>query len=409
MTDPVVIALVGALDTKGVEYAFARDILREHGAEGLLVDIGVLDEPAVVPDVAAEDVARAGGGSLEALRTLGDRASAMRVMAEGAATVIERMRRERDLAGVLMLGGSNAAYVMSVVAASLPVGFAKLLVSTMSAGDTRAYVGETDLTLMYPVVDINGLNRVSRTVIRNAVAAIAGMASEAGRAIEDSTAPVAAISMLGVTTTAAAAVSRHLEGEGIETMSFHATGAGGRAMESLIRSGLVAGVADLTTTELADELVGGICSAGPERLTAAGSAGIPQVVSLGGLDMVKFGAPDSVPDRFRHRLLLEHNPRITLMRTDAAECAELGRRVAQRLDRANGPVAVIVPELGFSQVAVAGGPFHDPAADRALIEALIDALDPRIELERLDVDINDPAVASSAAERLTRWMKDGRP
>lgn len=406
MTKSPVIALLGALDTKGPEYAYARDVLIKHDCEVLLIDFGVLGEPSIEPDVAAADVARAAGIELEALRGAGDRGAAMKAMAIGAADLLEQRLSNPGLDGVLSLGGSNAAYVLSVVAARLPIGFPKLLLSTMAAGDTRAYVGETDLTMMYPIVDINGLNRVSRVVIRNAALAIAGMAHDDDTTETDTT-PVAAISMLGVTTAVVTAMTEHFEQAGIEPLSFHATGAGGRTMESLISTGLISGVADITTSELADELVGGICSAGPERLTAAGRMGCPQVVSLGGLDMVKFGARDTVPERFADRVLFEHNPQITLMRTSSAECEELGRRMAARLNTATGPTAVLIPRGGFSQVAVKGQPFHDPMADAALIDALLHDLEPHIEVYDLATDINDPAVATTAADTLIDWMKEG--
>ena len=232
MNDRPIVALVGSLDTKGEEYAFARDAIREHKADAVLIDVGVLGEPTVRPDIAASEVAKAASNDVVSLRSTGDRGVAMQAMADGAATIVAGLRGERDLKGVLALGGSNAAYVLSVVAARLPVGFPKLLVSTMAAGDTRGYVGETDLTLMYPVVDINGLNRVSRAVIRNAAAAIAGMAHGYTDDPGES-APVVAISMMGVTTTVAMAVAERLGAAGIETLSFHTTGTGGRTMESL--------------------------------------------------------------------------------------------------------------------------------------------------------------------------------
>lgn len=407
MTYEPVVALVGALDTKGPEYAYARDVLAEQGCRVLIVDTGVLGEPGIVPDIAAEAVAQAAGADLAMLRQAADRGVAMTAMANGAAEILARSLADAGLDGVLALGGSNAAYVLSVIAARLPIGLPKLLLSTMAAGDTRAYVGETDLTLMYPVVDINGLNRISRVVIRNAALAVAGMAHAPSAGTSDET-PLAAISMLGVTTACGAAVSARIEAAGIEPLSFHATGAGGRTMESLISSGLVTGVADMTTSELADELVGGICSAGPERLTAAARVGCPQVVSLGGLDMVKFGSRDSVPDRFGERLLFEHNPQITLMRTSADECEELGRRVASRLNMATGPAAVLIPRSGFSQVSVEGQPFHDAVADSVLIEVLIRDLEPHVEVFDLATDINDAAVATTAADTLIGWMKKGR-
>ncbi|HEY3512634.1 Tm-1-like ATP-binding domain-containing protein [Kribbella sp. NPDC051137] len=403
------IALVGALDTKGAEYAFLAGQIETFGATPVLIDISVLGRPdlaAVSVHLPAERVARSGGGSLAQLRERRDRNAAMTVMARGTAQVVAQLVAEGHVDGVLMVGGSNAAYVMAEVCARLPFGFPKVLVSTVAAGDTRPYIRDTDLTLMYPVVDINGLNRLSRPVLANAAHACVGMASRR-YAEPPGTVRVVAISMFGVTTTAGASVVRGLADRGLEALTFHCTGVGGRTMESLIRNGTVEGVADLTTTELADELVGGVCSAGPERLTAAASSGVPQVVSVGALDMVNLSG--SVPPEFADRRLYPHNPAVTLMRTTPAECAELGRTIAARLNPSTAPVAVLFPWRGLSQLSVPGEVFHDPDADDALYRALKHGLRPGIELHEFETDINDPAVSGTAVDLLASWLEKETP
>jgi len=296
----------------------------------------------------------------------------------------------------------------------LPAGFPKIMVSTLASGDVSHYVDIRDITMMYSVVDIAGLNRISEQILANAARAVAAMAlgREAdARRPRPAARPMVAATMFGVTTPCVTEARRILEEAGYEVLVFHATGTGGRAMESLIREGYFAGVLDITTTELADELVGGILSAGPDRLTAAGAAGIPQVVSIGALDMVNFGPRDTVPARFRDRKLYQHNPTVTLLRTTPEENAEMGRRIADRLRAAKGPVKVILPLRGVSLYAKAGGPFHDPAADGAAIAAIRSRLDPRMERIELDTDINDPAFARKAAETLLEMMRterDGR-
>lgn len=401
-----VIALVGALDTKGAEYAFLADRVRAFGATPLLVDFGVLDVPALPARIGRDLIAELGGGSLTELRERGDRNAAITVMARGAASALADLAASRDVDAVLAVGGSNAAYVMAEICARLPFGFPKVLVSTIAAGDTRAYVREADLTLIYPVVDINGLNRLSRPVLANAAQACVGMATS--RYVDsDDGPPLVGVSMFGVTTDCGSAVVRGLDGRGFEALTFHCTGVGGRTLESLVRNGTIRGVADLTTTELADELAGGVCTAGPDRLTAAAEAGVPQVVSVGALDMVNFH--DTVPPEFSGRSFHPHNPAVMLMRTTAAECAELGRRIAARLNPSTAPVAVLFPHRGLSQLSVPGGVFHDPVADEALYQALSDGLRPGIELHEFDTDINDPAVSAAAVDLLATWLEKETP
>lgn len=401
-----VVALLGSLDTKGREYAYVRDLLVDLGCDVLLIDTGVMGSALTKPDVHRSEVAAAGGHHLDELRASADRGAAMQTMAKGASVIVGRLRDEGRISAVMALGGSNAAFVMAVVCAQLPIGFPKLLVSTMAAGDTRPYVGITDLTLMYPVVDINGLNRISRTILTNAANACAAMAKSVPKPASGDP-PVAAISMMGVTTRCGAAIEEQLRENGIEALTFHTTGVGGRAMEALLRSGHIQGVADMTTSELADEIVGGAFSAGPDRLSAAGQKGVPQVVSLGGLDMVKFGPRASVPPRFRDRLFLEHNPGVTLMRTSVDECAAIGRGLAAKLNAAIGRTALLIPTRGLSQLSVEGQPFHDPVADTELITSLREHLEGGVDVQLFDADINDPQVATAATEILIDWVKDG--
>lgn len=304
------------------------------------------------------------------------------------------------------MGGSGGSSLAGRAFQTLPVGFPKLIVSTMASGNVRAYVGGSDITLMYSVVDISGLNRILERVLDNAAAAISGMARSfaTARPIEGDR-PVLGATMFGVTTAAVTTARRWLEEHGYEVLVFHATGAGGMSMESLMRSGHITGALDVTTTELVDEIVGGILSAGPDRLETAGEMGLPQVVSLGSLDIANFGPIDTVPDRYRDRNLYEHNPAITLMRTTAEECARIGEVLAEKLNRARGPLTVFIPSRGTSGIAVPGGVFHDPTADEALIGKLRANLEPSVEVVEMDTHINDPAFATAMAECLDRHYR----
>ncbi|PSL37711.1 uncharacterized protein (UPF0261 family) [Labedella gwakjiensis] len=397
------VVLAGALDTKSDEYAFVRDRLAASGIASTVLDFGVLGTPGMHADIDRCAVASAGGSPLVDIASRGDRNDAMVVMASGAAAEIHRLFDAGEVAAVIVLGGSNAGYVMGRICEALPIGIPKILVSTIVAGDTRPYVGTSDLTMMYPVVDIAGLNSISVPVLARAADACIGMVSGATTAEGVTTRSVAA-SMFGVTTACVTAVHDALATSSIETHVFHANGTGGRTLEALIRSGMFSAVADLTTTELADELLGGVCSAGPGRLEAAAATGTPQVVSVGALDMVNFGARDSVPSEFDGRLLIAHNPAVTLMRTNAEECAELGAILARKLNAAETFTEVLVPAAGFSQISVEGAPFHDPEADRALIEALRRDLHDHIPLRVLDTHINDPRFAAEVTRTLSRAL-----
>ena len=395
---PGTLLLIGTLDTKGAEFAYARDLIHERGHRTLVMDGGVLYDPPFTPDVGAAEVADAGGSALETLRRQADRGQALDVMIRGVCVLAERLYEQGRIDGVLGLGGSGGTALATAAMRALPVGLPKVMVSTLASGDVAPYVGVKDVTMTYSVVDIAGLNRISRRIIANAVGAVCGMVEQTVPEAEDR--PLIATTMFGVTTPCLDRVRERLEAEGYEVLVFHATGSGGRAMEALIDSGFIAGVADVTTTEWCDELVGGVLSAGPHRLEAAARAGLPQVVSCGALDMVNFWAVDTVPEPFKHRTLYRHNANVTLMRTTPDECAALGRIIAEKLNRATGPTTLLIPLQGVSAIDRDGQPFHDPAADAALFQALRDHLDASVTRVELDLHINDPAFADAIAERL---------
>jgi uncharacterized protein (UPF0261 family) len=402
------IVLLATLDTKGEESAFLRDRLTAAGLEVIVVDAGVLEPPAFEPDISRSSVAQAGGGNHAALAADRDRGSAMALMARGAAVIVSQLHASGRCDGAIALGGTGGTSVASRAFRGLPLGTPKIVVSTAASGDTRGYVGETDLVLMPSVVDIAGINRISARILANAAAALAGMVTAPPVRVGEQR-PLVAASMFGVTTPCITRARARLEALGYEVLVFHMTGTGGRTLESLAAKGLLAGVLDVTTTELADELLGGIFSAGPDRPVAAGQAGIPQVVSVGALDMVNFGPPETVPARFSGRNLYHHNPSTTLMRTTGDECAELGTRLAKRLSSATGPTSVFLPLRGLSAIDIEGGPFCDPAADQALFDAIRRNLDRSVaELVEMDTDINAPAFADAMVDRLHRAIMSRR-
>ncbi len=400
------IVLLGTLDTKGHEYAFLREQLLTYEVDVVVVDAGVHEPDGLAPDVDRREVARAAGADADALAAAGDRGAAVTAMGAGAEAVVRDLHARGRLDGVVALGGSGGSSIAARAMRALPVGVPKLLVSTVASGDTRPYVGAVDVTMMYSVVDIAGVNSVSARIIANAAGAIAGMVRAAPPAGTGK--PLVAATMFGVTTPCVTRARERLEELGYEVLVFHATGAGGRSMEALASGGFLAGVLDATTTELADELVGGVLSAGPDRLEAAGAAGIPQVVSLGALDMVNFGPRETVPPQFEGRNLYVHNPTVTLMRTTPEECAELGRTIGRKLAAAASPTAVFVPLGGVSMVDVPGQPFHDPVADEALVTALREELGGRVELHELPQDVNDPEFAVAMADRLHELIEGSR-
>jgi uncharacterized protein (UPF0261 family) len=397
------VLLIGTLDTKGREYQYIRDLIRARGLETFVLDAGVLGEPTFAPDSPAARTAEAGGESLADLRQKRDRGHALEVMGKGARALALQLLAEGKFDGVIAMGGSGGTSISSTAMKGLPVGMPKLIVSTMASGNVAPYVDVKDITMMHSVVDVSGLNRLSRRIFANAAGAIAGMVEQEMPKVEDK--PLIGATMFGVTTPCLDRVRARMDAAGYEVLVFHAVGSGGRSFEALIAGGYFAGVADVTTTEWCDELVGGVLSAGPERLDAAGRAGIPQIVSLGALDMVNFGPRDTLPAKFENRNIYVHNPEVTLVRTTPEESAKLGEIIAKKLNKTTGPTTLFVPLKGVSAIDVEGMPFYDPAADAALFGAIRANLDrSKVELVELDLAINDPAFADAMADRLLKML-----
>jgi uncharacterized protein (UPF0261 family) len=397
------VLLLGTLDTKGREYAYLRERLSLARVDVLVADAGVLGPPdGCEPDISRAELAAETGADLGVLAS--DRGAAVTAMSEAAAVLARRLHDEGRIHGLLAAGGSGNTAIATRAMQALPVGVPKLMVSTMAAGDTRDYVGATDVCLMASVTDVAGVNSISARILANAAAAMAGMVHAPPVELGDER-PLIGATMFGVTTPSVTSAREELESRGYEVLTFHATGTGGRAMEALVEGGFLRGVLDVTTTELCDDLVGGVLSAGPDRLEAAGRAGLPQVVSLGALDMVNFGARDTVPAQFEQRNLYVHNPSVTLMRTTPEECAELGRRIARKLSAARGPVALFVPLAGVSMIDAEGQPFHDPEADDALFSALRENLGGNVELHEMDCNVNDPEFATAMADKLDSYLR----
>ncbi|MEP7345145.1 MAG: Tm-1-like ATP-binding domain-containing protein [Gemmatimonadaceae bacterium] len=402
------VLLVGTFDTKAEEYAFVRAAILERGSAVLTMDIGVLDTGRDAPfpvDISSDVVALAGGARLADLRTNADRGGAVAAMLAGARALVRELFAARRFDGVLGLGGGGGTTMITAAMRELPVGVPKLMVSTMASGNTAPYVDVKDITMMYSVVDIAGLNPISARILRNAAGAICGMLDAGGGADTAPRRPTIAATMFGVTTPCVTAARKRLEGAGYDVVVFHATGSGGRAMEGLIDDGFFGGVLDVTTTEWCDEVVGGVLSAGPDRLTAAGRKGIPQVVSVGALDMVNFGGAETVPERFRDRTLYRHNATVTLMRTSPGECREIGRRIMLQLSGAKGPVLFMLPLRGVSMLDADGQPFHDPDADQALFQSLRDHAPPNVTIHEIDAHINDPAFADALADTMLAELR----
>ena len=390
--------LVGTLDTKGPEFEFLKERIEANNVATHVVNTGILGEPQFEPNVSAEQVAEAGGTSLTALRNESDRGNSVAAMANGAAKIVAQLNAIGAIDGIISLGGSAGTTIGTTAMRALPVGVPKMMVSTLASGDTSPYVDTKDITMMYSVVDIAGVNSLSRQILTNAAGAIAGMINAEVPAADDK--PLIAATMFGVTTPCVTKAREILEEAGYEVLVFHATGTGGRAMEDLVKAGFIVGVLDVTTTELADELVGGVLSAGPERLEAAGDQGIPQVIAPGALDMVNFGPPDTVPDKFKERKFYQHNPTITLMRTTVDENAELGRIMAQKLSQAKGSTTVIIPMQGVSAIDTQGQPFDSPEARTAWIRNLKENMSDNVTVIEMDNNINDDAFAIRLAETL---------
>jgi uncharacterized protein (UPF0261 family) len=386
------VLLIGTLDTKGQEFAFVRNLIEARGHQVLLMNAGTF-QSTIQADIEAEEVATAGRGTLDDLRSKNDRGHAISIMQQGVAKLTQQLYKDKKIHAVLGLGGSGGTILATSGMRVLPVGVPKLMVSTLASGDTEPYVDIKDITMMYSVVDIAGINRLSRQILANAAGMICGAVEQPLPTGADK--PLIAATMFGVTTPCVTKVRERLGLHGYEVMTFHATGTGGRAMEGLIADGYVKAVADITTTELADELVGGVLSAGANRLEIAGQLGIPQVISLGALDMVNFWAMDSVPEKFRKRNLYKHNDNVTLMRTTAEENKQLGRIIAKKLNIAKGKVTLVIPLQGVSMIDAEGQPFHDVEADKTLFASLHEHLNKSVKVVEVDAHINDDIFADA--------------
>jgi len=389
---------IATMDTKGEEIAYVAECARAQGVEVVVCDVGTQLPPTVAPDVSREEIAAFHPDGAEAALGFSDRGEAVTAISRALAGFLQAEVAAGKVGGVIGIGGSGGTAVASYAMRALPIGLPKLLVSTVASGNTKPYVECCDITMMYSVVDVAGLNRVSRTVLANAAHAIAGMAT--GSVPDAGERPVLGMTMFGVTTPCVTAVSKILEEKGYECLIFHATGTGGQAMEKLVESDIIGGVLDITTTEVCDEVVGGVLTAGPDRIDAIIEKQVPYVVSLGALDMVNFGSRDSVPEQFNDRLLHVHNEQVTLMRTTPEECRQIARWIAGKLNRSNSPVLVLIPEKGVSMIDAEGQVFFDAEADAALFEEFEKTLDvsPTRQIRRLPLHVNDPEFSAALVE-----------
>ena len=399
------IAVLGTLDTKGHEHAYVAEIIRSRGHQTLLIDTGSAEPPQVKPDVSREEVAASNGVDLAGILERKDRGEAVTAMAGAAAVYLAKLVSDGRVQGVISLGGGGGTAIGSAAMRALPVGFPKVMVSTLAAGNVAPYVGTKDIVMFPSIVDVSGLNRISRVLLARAAGAICGMVETEVPAADDK--PLIAASMFGNTTECVNMAKKILEDAGYEVLVFHATGTGGRIMESLIESGMFVGVLDITTTEWADEFVGGILGAGPTRLDAAAKTGLPSIITPGCLDMVNFGERATIPAKFDGRTFYIHNPQVTLMRTTPAECTELGRILAEKANACRGPVTVLLPKKAISIISAAGKPFHSPEADAALFDSIKKHLRPGIPLFEMDCEVNAPEFATACAKALLASLKHG--
>lgn len=406
------IAVLGTFDTKGEEHAFVANVIRENGHTPLLIDVGILDAPKIKPDISREDILRAAGIDLAAIIARKDRGEAVSAMTKAAPPFVAKLVEQKKIDGIISLGGSGGTAIGTSVMRALPIGFPKVMVSTVAgSGNTSQYVGVKDIVMIPSIVDVSGLNRISREIFTRAAGAICGMVGVQASACSGADTPkrefqqdkpIIVASMFGNTTACVEHARKLLEAKGFEVLVFHATGTGGKTMESLIESGMVTGVLDITTTEWADELVGGMLGAGPTRLEAAARKGVPAIVAAGCLDMVNFGAPETVPVKFNGRNFYPHNPQVTLMRTTPDECAQLGKILAEKVNLSIGPVTVLIPKRAISVISAAGQKFHDASADEKLFRAIKTNLRSDIELIEMDCAINDAAFAEACVNALLK-------
>lgn len=400
---PKTVVLVGSLDTKGQEFAFVKDLIQTQGLATLVIDFGVMGPPSFDPDISRSQVAQAGGGDLAALASGKHKDEAMQVMARGLAVVVRQLFESGKLDGILGMGGSGGTSIATAAMRTLPVGVPKLMVSTVGGGDVSAYTGTRDITFMPSIVDVAGINSISSGIYANAAGAIAGMVALARPELGE-TRPLVTASMFGNTTQCVDEARRVMEGHGYEVLVFHAVGTGGKTMESLIADGYIRASMDITTTELADEVCGGVFSAGPERMMAAARAGIPTVLVPGCVDMANFWGMDTVPEKYRGRNLYQWNPNVTLLRTNVAENIQMGEMIAAAANASAGPIAILLPLRGVSMLDSPGNQFWDPDADQACFNAIKMNLKTGLRVIELDHNINDPEFARATANTLLELL-----
>jgi len=392
--------VVGTFDTKAAELNYLAGLVRAAGVRVVTVDIGTRSAPGAA-DIDAAAVAAHHPRGAAAVFEPADRGEAVIAMSDALSALVRERLAAGEIQGMLGVGGSGGSSMVAPAMRLLPIGCPKLLLSTMAAGDVSAYVGVVDMTLMYPVTDIAGLNRLSRTILANAAHALVGMLLHHAPVDHAHDKPAIGLTMFGVTTPCVQAVRDLLQTD-FDTQVFHANGAGGRTLETLAAAGLLNAVVDLTTTEVGQHLAGGVCDAGPDRLDAAARYGLPWIGSVGALDMINWGAPSTIPERHRHRLFHVHNANVTLMRSNTQELEAAAHRIAEQLNRATGPVRLLLPMGGLSMIDAPGQPFHDPAADAVLFDTLerLFVVSDTHRLTRLPHHINDPAFAAVVADEV---------
>ena len=391
--------IIGALDTKGPDFLFVRDIMREAGADTLTIDIGIIGEPGFVPDITREEVASAGGATLADFLSGEHKDTAMQAMTNGLVKVVRKLQRDGQIAGIFSMGGSGGTAVATAAMRALPLGIPKVMVSTVGGGDVSAYSGGKDIVFFPSIVDVAGLNRISKLIYANAANAMVGMVNATPPSVSEDK-PLLAASMFGNTTVCVSAVKEAMEKQGYEVLVFHATGTGGRTMETLLADGHISGLLDITTTELADNVCGGVMDAGPERCLAGPRAGLPTVIVPGCVDMANFWSVESMPKAFQQRVLYRWNPNVTLMRTNVEENREIGRRIAAAANAATGPVVILIPKRGVSILDSEGGEFWDPAADQGCYDAIRAGLRSGIPVIEMDCNINDPEFSAEIAKQM---------
>ncbi len=402
------IALLATLDTKGAEAAFLKELIQKGGFGTVLIDVGTGEARGPSPDIPHEEVAKASGAEFSRAGEL-RRDELMELMGKGAGALLRRLLDEGNLRGVLGIGGNQGTAIASIAMRELPLGFPKMLVSTVASGNMRPYIGTKDITAMFSVADLlGGVNTVTRAVLSNAAAAITGMAARAEPLSRSRVRPRVAATSFGNTEPAVGRARELLQERGYEIIAFHASGACGSAMEELIDEGLFDGVLDLTTHELLGEVLGLDIyrPVRPGRLTAAGRKGIPQVVAPGGLDYYCFGGEETIPRELRGRRIHYHNPYNTNVRASADELRLVGKELARRLNEARGPTAFLFPLRGWTENGREGGPLNDPEADGALLASLRASLKPEVSLTEVDSNLNDPPFAELAVELLERMLKE---